>query len=175
MGLIFRGMVLVLLDINVTWNAVTIGLLPDWLGFWWLAKGFAELEEEWNGFRKGRTPVLALAAYSAVLYGMDLMALSARGELLRWGLGLIGAFAAAAVVRMVGGGVSHMEKKQGWELRSEKLRGLWLYLAVLLVLGKLLDWVPVVGTVCGVAVAVMAVCYLAALWDTGKRYGEYRK
>lgn len=171
---IFRGMILVLLDWDLALGGRNIGLLPDWLGYWWLAKGFWELEEEWHTFAKGRMPLLFLAVFSAVRYVMDLMVLSAGGKLLRWGLGLIGALAAVLVARLVGNGIRGMEKARDWDLRGDKLQSLWLYLTVMTVLAALLNWLVVVGTVCAVAVAVMAVCYLATLWDSGRRYREYK-
>lgn len=170
MDRIFWGMAFVLLDIDLSFGNMTVGLIPDWLGYWWLFRGFWELEEKWDGFRKGRRPMLILAVFSGVLYGMKLLALSVRQEFLLWALGLAAAVAGVIVTRLVGRGVRHMEAENRWELRGGKLGNLWLYLAVLQVFSALLSWVPLVGTVCAVASAVMTLCWLAALWDAKKRF-----
>lgn len=170
MGYVFWGMAFVLLDLHLDIGDRTVGLLPDWLGYWWLAKGFSSLEEEWDGFRKGRVPLLVLAAYSAVLYVMDLAALSVRGEALLWGLGLVAAVAVIAVTRLVCQGVCRLEEIRSCGMQDEKLRNFWIYLAVMQVFAAVLNWVPLVGTVCAVAVTVLALCWLAALWDARKRY-----
>lgn len=168
MGYVFWGMAFVLLDIPLDIGGRTIGLLPDWLGYWWLAKGFAALEEGWEGFRKGQTPALVLAVLSGVLYIMDLLTLSVRQEFLLWVLGLAAAVAAVIAARLVGRGIRHMEDGKDQDLQGRKLENLWLYLAVLQILSALLRWVPLVGTVCAVAAAVMSLCWLAVLWRAGR-------
>lgn len=174
MGLIFRGMLFVLLDFELEWNGMSIGLIPDWLGYWWLAKGVSELEEEWTGFRRLRPAALALAGYSALLYGMKLMKLTVRQEFLLWVMELAAAVGTVIAVRLVGRGICHMEKNRGWDLRGGKLQSLWVYLAVLQILGTLFSWMPVVGT-CGAAAAfVMGCCYLAVLRESRKHYDQYR-
>ena len=170
MDRIFFGAAFVLLDITLDMGDRTIGLLPDFLGYWWLARGFYEMDEEWEGFRKGRIPALVLAVYSAVLYGLDLAKLNPRQEFWLWILQIGAAAAAVAMSWFVGRGVGRMEDAYSWDLEGEKLRGLWRYLAVLQVLGGILSWVPMVGMGCRVAVFVMAVCWLAALNDARKRY-----
>lgn len=170
MDRIFFGMLFVLLDIEWNIGDRTIGLLPDWLGYWWLFRGFWELEDEWDGFRKWRNPALGLGVYSLVLYILDLLVLTVRQEFLLWAAGLIAAAAAAVMARVVVQGVGHLENSYGQDLQGRKLGNLWVYLAVILALDGLLNWIPVVGTGCAVASFAMGLCWLAALWGVRKTY-----
>lgn len=165
---IFWGMAFVLLDIQIKIGERTLGLIPDWLGYWWLFRGFWELEDEWDGFRKWRNPAAGLAVYSGMLYILELLELTVRQEFALWVAGLIAAAAAVAAVRIVVNGIRHLEKSYGRELQGTKLGNLWVYLAVLLVLHALLRWMPLVGTVCAVAETVLALCWLAVLYGTAK-------
>ena len=70
MNWIFWGMACMLLDIDVTLGGRTIGLVPDWLGWWWLAKGCTELETEWEGFRRSSIPKL-MAGLALLLHGFE--------------------------------------------------------------------------------------------------------
>lgn len=173
MDLLFRGMLFVLLDFNLDLGEHTIGLIPDWLGYWWVAKGFLELAEEWDGFRKGRSVALALAVYTGVLYGMDLLALSVQIEALVWVLYIIATAAGLVTTWIIAKGVCRMEENHGWDLQGRKLNDLWLYMAVLDIVAVLFSWVPVVGVVGIVASMIIAICYLVALNGCRKRYWEY--
>lgn len=172
MGYVFWGMACVLLDIPLELGDRTVGLLPDWLGYWWLAKGFGLLEDRYSGFRRGQVPALVLAVFSAGLYIMDLLALSTRGEALLWGLGLAAAAASVVMARLVSFGVCCLEEGTDKDQKGGKLRNLWVYLAVMRILAWLFGWLPLVGAVCSVASAVMSLCWLAALWDARKRYDK---
>lgn len=168
MGYVFWGMVFVLLEIPLKLGGRTVGLLPDWLGYWWLAKGFGSMEAQWGGFRKGQTPALVLAVFTGIRYVMDLLVLSARQKFWAWLLGLAAAVAAVLMARLVSKGIRHLEEKDR-DLQGRKLENLWLYLVVVQLLGALLSWLPLVGTVCAVASIVMALCWLAVLWRAKTR------
>lgn len=170
MDLIFRGMVFVLLDIQLELGERTIGLIPDWLGWWWVAQGAGLLED--RGFGKLRWPALGLAVYSAVLYAMELMELTVSQEAVLWALGLIAAVGTVIMTRLTAARICRLEQKLNRDLRGRKLENLWVYLAVLRILGALLSWMPLVGTGCAAAVFLMGICWLAALNDSRKRFRE---
>ena len=170
MDLIFRGMLFVLLDFNLELGDASIGLIPDWLGYWWLAQGFLEMEKEWDGFGKLRTPALVLAAVSGAAYVLDLMALSAQMAVLNWVLWLCLAVGGLYVAQRIGAGVRHMERHLGRELQGEKLQNLWIFLAALNIIGALFSWVPLVGPVCAVAAIIVDICWMSALNGSRKEY-----
>lgn len=173
MDRIFLGMVFVMLDLNLNLDGCTIGLIPDWLGYWMLAKGFAELAEEWEGFRKVRPAALVMVVYTAVLYAMDLFALSIQEEILAWLLWLVAAVVFLYILRQIIRGIRAMEDDHGWDLGGGKLEAFWLPLAVLQIVAVALNWVPLVGVVCAIAMLVACISFLVALNGTKKQYHEY--
>ena len=169
MNWIFWGMACMLLDIEVTLGGRTIGLMPDWLGWWWLAKGCLELETEWEGFQRSRIPRM-LAGLTLLLYGFAFMKLTVPQRF--WlSVPALGATVAELVAaRYLIRGIRKMETDRGVNLHGDKLQNLWLYLAILQVLKQLLGWVPLVGVGCAVAASAMGLCWLAVLWKTRGQY-----
>lgn len=170
---LFLGLLFVLLDFNINFDQCSIGLIPDWLGYWFLAKGLVELEGEWEGFRKGHPVALGMMVYSGILYVLDLFAVTAQLGFLSWVLGLISTIAFLYILRQIARGICYMEDTHLWDLQGQKLDSLWLALAVIHVTAALLAWFPVVGVVCALAALVISICYLVALNGTKKRYHEY--
>ena len=77
MSKIFVGLLLVFLDINFTFNTTTIGLLPDFIGYFILIGGLAEMAAVNSHFGKARPFAIAMAIYTLILYILDLIGLSA--------------------------------------------------------------------------------------------------
>ena len=73
MSKIFVGLLLVFLDINFTFNTTTIGLLPDFIGYFILIGGLAEMAAVNSHFGKARPFAIAMAIYTLILYILDLM------------------------------------------------------------------------------------------------------
>ena len=170
MDLLLRGMIFVLLDIELTLENSVLDLLPDWLGFIFVLRGFRELEEDWPGFRKGQMLLQLLVVYSAVIYVMKLFELSIRMEILVWAMEMIEILAGLMTARWIGLGVCAMAESLGCDLQGRKLKDMWIYLAALQIIGGLVGWAPLVGTVCMVAEVLIGVFYLSALADSRKRW-----
>ena len=169
MNWIFWGMACMLLDIDVTLGGRTIGLVPDWLGWWWLAKGCTELETEWEGFHRSSIPKL-MAGLALLLYGFAIMKLTVQQRFWLSVLALAATVAELVAARYLVRGIRKMEANHGTTLYSDKLQNLWLYLVILQVLKRLLGWVPLVGAGCAVAAFAMGLCWLVMLW---KAKGQY--
>ena len=73
MSKIFVGLLLVFLDINFTFNTTTIGLLPDFIGYFILIGGLAEMAAVNSHFGKARPFAIAMAIYTLILYILDLI------------------------------------------------------------------------------------------------------
>ena len=169
MDRIFWGMVFVLLDINITLGGRTVGLMPDWLGWWWLAQGCFLLEAEWKGFTKRQIPV-GMAVVTVGLYIAHLLTLTVQQRFALYILEFLATAAAVAAAGLLIRGIRKMEQNRQKNLQSEKLRSLWIYLAVIHLLKGLLGWIPLVGTGCAVAAFTLGLCWLGVLWETKKRY-----
>lgn len=171
MDKLFWGLLFVYLDFKITLaDAVVIGLIPDFLGYIFILQGCDSLLEESVYFRRGKVWAFGMVIWSVILYGMDLFNLSAGLSVGNILLGIAGMAAGLMVSWHTVRGVLDMERARSLELQGEKLRSLWLAMAVLEVFGYLLSWVPVVGTVAALALLVVSVCFLAAFRQSGVLY-----
>lgn len=175
MSRLFWGLFFVTLDFDVTAGSLTIGLIPDFLGFWLLMKGMEDLADESKCFDRGRHWAFGMVLLGVVLYLKGFLNLSSNGKLGFWVLGLVGFCVGLVVLHQVVAGIRQVEQHRGWDLQGEKLRTMWLFYAVMGLIGYLLNWVPLVKTFAALAAAVTAVCLLVAMFDTKRRYQAYCK
>ena len=172
MNRLFWGLLFVVLDYELKIGSVMLGLLPDFVGYWLLMKGMESLAEESVYFDRGRHWAFGLMLVHLVLYGGDLLDPPTMTALGLWVLGLVGHAVGLYLVNRMIAGIRQMEKNCGRDLQSEKLKFMWLIQAVMGTLSYLLNWVPLVKTFAALASAVTAICLLAAMYGTKKRYEE---
>lgn len=170
MSRLFWGLLFVALDYDVTVGSLTIGLIPDFLGFWLLMKGMETLADESKCFDRGRHWAFGMVLLSVVLYVKSFLNLSSGSKVGFWVLGLVGFCVGLFVLHQMVAGIRQMERRRGWVLQGEKLKTMWLFYAVMGLIGYLLNWVPLVKTFALLASAVTAVCLLVAMFGTVKRY-----
>ena len=140
---LFLGLIFILLDMKITVGTAVIGLLPDFIGYFLIMKGLEDRDDPW------RHGAFGLLLVSAVLFVADLVDKSTVAQVGFWCVELLAEIGMLLLVRRIIG-------------RGAK--ELFPVLACIRVLAMLLGWVPLVGTVCGVADAVVAVCFLAAAY-----------
>lgn len=172
MNRLFWGLFFVVLDYEVKIGSMTLGVQPDFIGYWLLMKGMESLTDENEYFAKGRHWAFGLMLLHLVQYGGRLLDLPAAKEVGLWAVGLVGHGLGLYLLRRMIRGIRKMEESHGWDLQSEKLRAMWLIQAVMGTLAYLLNWVPLVKTFAAMAGGVTAICLLAAMYGTKKRYEE---
>lgn len=175
MNRLFWGLFFVLLDLKVTLGSAAFGLLPDFFGYFLLMKGMEALEEENRHFAKGRHWAFALVLLNVILYVADLLDLQTMDRVRVWCVGLAGHGAGIYVLYKMIAGIRQMEEDRRWDLHSGKLKAMWLIQTVMGTIAYLLGWVPLVGIISGAASSVTAVCLLAAMYGTGKRFAQERE
>lgn len=173
MNRLFWGLLFCLLDYELTVGTAVFEILPDFVGFFLLMKGMEELAGENSAFDKGRHWAFGMVIVSVILWIADLMDLSGMDAVGFWALGLAGAIVELVVLRKIVTGVGLLERENQWELGGGNLKSMWTILAVMLPLCHLLDWVPLIGTVCGAARWITGICFLGAFWGTRKRFYGY--
>jgi hypothetical protein len=162
---IFIGMLFVFLDFNIHAGASTIELIPDFVGYIIMLQGIKELLEESNWFQKITSFTIGMAIYSAVIYMLDLLGVSAS-----FSTGLESVFfVILSIITFVLilyinygiiMGVRDMEIKHKWELGSEILHSAWRVLAMLSVLSYLLIVIPYFNFFGIIAIFVAHIYYL---------------
>ena len=175
MNRLFWGLLFVVLDYELKIGSVTLGLLPDFVGYWLLMKGMESLADENEYFARGRHWAFGLMLLHLVLFGGALLDPPSMTAVGLWALGLGGHVVGMFLLSRVIAGIRKMEKAKGLELQSEKLKFMWLIQAVMGTIAYLLNWVPLVKTFAALASAVTGICLLAAMYGTKKRYEEREK
>ena len=148
---LFLGLIFVLLDFEISAGTMQIGLLPDFIGYFLMMKGLEERADPW------RHGAFGLLLVSLVVYAADLLSPDAGIRVVFWCVELVAEIAMLFLVRRIVGG-------------QKGVKELFPVLACLRVLTLLLGWIPLVGTVCVIANAVVAVCFLATYRKSGKEW-----
>ena len=154
---LFWGLLFCLIDVEVTVGRAVFGLLPDFIGYFLLMKGMTALAGESRFFDRGRHWAFGLCILSAVLWGAELMDPDTGTKLGLWALELAERIVLLVLIRGI---VAELGRPEG-------LNAMWLTLAVMQPMCHLLGWIPLVGTVCSAASAVVSLLFLAAF--RGKR------
>ena len=118
MSKIFVGLLLVFLDINFTFNTTTIGLLPDFIGYFILIGGLAEMAAVNSHFGKARPFAIAMAIYTLILYILDLIGLSAALGYAATILGLLSTLISLYISYHIVQGVLELESAQARSLNG---------------------------------------------------------
>lgn len=139
---LFLGLIFVLLDVEIPAGTVQIGLLPDFIGYFLLMRGLEEREDPRRHLAFGLM-LVSLAVYAAGFLDP--------GSLVFWCVELAAEIGLLFLLRRIPG---------------KGTKELFPVLCCIRILAMLLGWLPLVGTVCAVANAVVAVCFLAAAYQT---------
>ena len=70
------GFLLILLDFNLNFNQFSLNVLPDFVGYYLLLKGMAELERENPRFASPRPFAIGMVIYTAILWVGNLLGVS---------------------------------------------------------------------------------------------------
>lgn len=160
MSKIFVGLLLVFLDINFTFNTTTIGLLPDFIGYFILIGGLAEMAAVNSHFGKARPFAIAMAIYTLILYILDLIGLSAALGYAATILGLLSTLIS----------LYEIEDAQARSLNGTPLFTTWKVMAVADILAYLLLFIPGLNVICIIVRFVFGVVFLVHLNRTRKAY-----
>jgi len=70
------GFLLILLDFNLNFNQFSLNVLPDFVGYWLLMQGMAEMEKENPRFASPRPFAVGMVIYTALLWVGNLLGVS---------------------------------------------------------------------------------------------------
>ena len=170
MNELFIGMLLVFLDVNIGFNNHIFDILPDFVGYFLMMRGLEALNGKSRYFEKARPVALGMAIYSAVLYAVDVLAVTVYSRFVSFCLGILALAASLLLGWWIVSGVREMERYQNRDLDGEKLQNFWLYMAIIQGITYACSWIPLVGTMGSIAALVMNICFLAAFYRTKTLY-----
>ena len=167
---LFIGFLLIFLDFNLNLNSITIGLIPDFIGYIFMIKGLDELSGEAGSFARIRPFAVGMGIYSAVLYALDLFGISVQLGIIGVLMGVAGLVISLYIAYVIIKGVQELEALHSASLESEKLRSTWTVMAVGQAAAYLTIFLPVLAIICILVCFVAAIVFLVAFNTSKKLY-----
>ena len=168
---VFWGFFFVFINFNLSVNAHTLNLLPDFVGYILLHQAAGALAEESGRFRKIRPFTLAMAVYTGILWMGDLLGVTGGGSWLDTILSLAALVISLYISWSVVQAILELESARGADLNGASVRTAWFVLLaaqIVGVLGAML--LSFLVLLVWIALLVGIIWFLAALWKCAKRY-----
>lgn len=175
MSNIFWGFLLTFLDFNFTADTVIIGLLPDFIGYFLIAKGLSSLGNRSQFFTKAQPLANGMIVYSAILYVLDLFGISGSLGLLGAILGVISTIVGLCISYYIIQGILDLERFYSVDLNGQTLYSIWRPLAVFELLVYVGVIVPLLGVLLLIALFITTIMLLINLNTAKNRYEQLLK
>lgn len=170
MGKIFIGFLLIFLDFNLTFDLTVIGLLPDFIGYFLLAGGLAEMAPQSAHFGKVKPFSILMAVYTMILYTLDLIGVTNSLGYFATALGLAATMISLFISFHIVKGIVEIERSRARNLKSAALHSAWRAMAVLNVLAYLLFFIPGLNIAGVLAGFIAGIIFLVGVYRTKKAY-----
>ena len=163
--LIFIGMLLIFLNFDLEIGASSIGILPNFLGYFFMFEGIAEVVEFSDYFYNLTRYRRGVIGYSALIYAADLLGLSSRlPTLITVATGLATTALSLFISYNILMGVRDIESGKSQNLNSHQLYFAWKLVAVFSVLPYLTLFAPPLALVSIMLGFAAGVYYLFAFY-----------
>ena len=172
MNKLFWGFFLLFLNFHLSFNANTLQLLPDWLGFILLYLACAELRSESELFGKPQPFCIGLAIYDATFWLLDFLAINVQLGILGWALRLAALCLRLYVTLLVVKAIANMEMRRNADLGSAWLRRVWTVLAAASIAACLLTLIPALAILGAITAGIAGIVFLVAVHKTRKAYRQ---
>lgn len=172
MDKLFLGLALVLLDLNISFGSIHIDFLPDFLGFFLIAKSCVSLVTCNQHFIKVQTAAKLLTVYSGILFLLNLFGIGTQLGVFSLLLNGIRVICSLITIHWLINGIRQIEQQRTWDLATTALQTMLPILACLHSLSLLLSWIPVIGLLAALAATVVSICFLTAFYKTRQLYAE---
>ena len=166
----FIGMLFIFLNFNLTFNGHIIGLLPGFVGYYFVLEGIKSFNGEIPAFEKIKQLCTIMIAVYAVVYALDLLAVN---------LGFLGVVIGFAMLAAnlymsfhLTEGFLYIEKTKLIDHGAADLREKWKLFCILMCASTVLVYVPLVNIIAIIANAVCAILFLVQFNKT-KNLGIY--
>ena len=168
---IFIGMLFVFLNLPINIGSFRINLIPDFIGYIFIAIGTKELDEYSRRFLKVMPYSICMLIYTAVFYIVDLFEIFITLGIPVWValvLDIISKIASILIYRGIILGIKDIEVAQEQDLNSKKLYGTLRLYAILSLLIYILYLFPGMET-SGAIVYFAVGIYLLVLFNKSKK------
>ena len=170
MGNIFWGFFFVLLDFNLTFNNVIIGLIPTFIGFFLIFKGINQLQDSAANFRKIKPWVIVMAILFTITYVMDLLGMYDHSSGFNVAFGILCLIASLYIQYRIIRGIQEIEQVQDADLKSQALFSVWLIVAASSALSFLSLLFPALALIFVLVSAIASIIFLIYLYQSKNLY-----
>ena len=169
---IFIGMIVVFIDFNLNFENNTIGLIPDFIGYFMMIEGLKEITNYSNNFTKVLPYVKSMAIATALTYLMDFFGIRIY-LLVSLLLGLVLMAVCMYISYTIIMGIKDVETEFQQNLNTESLYSAWKISMILSFVTYVLIIVPGLMILCSLATLVAYVYYLVQFNKTQKLFYEH--
>lgn len=171
MGKFFWGFFFIYLNFNLSVNAHTLNVLPEFVGYFFLLQGLRELEEESGVFSGVRPFAVGMAVYTGILWVGALLGVTGTGSWLSTLLSLVSTAVSLYISWATIQGVREMEERHQADLNSTGMSLAWTVLLVANIAVYVMTlFLSVAAVVALVAALVGIILLLVAFWRSKERW-----
>ena len=123
MGKFFWGFFFIYLNFNLSVNAHTLNILPEFVGYFLLLQGLKELDEESGVFAGGRPFAVGMAVYTGILWVGALLGITGTGSWLSTLLNLVSTAVSLYISWAIIQGIREMEERHEAGVNSAESSG----------------------------------------------------
>ena len=162
-------MMLVFLNFDLNIGDSKIGLIPNFLGYWFILQGLEEVDELSNQFHKVKPLAKVMIVYSGINYAIDLFGIFPSIDLFDTVIadallvvifGVLSTILSLLISYSIIMGIKDVQDSKKQELNADNLYSTWKLMAVFSVLTFVLLSIPTIAIVSIIISFVIAVYYL---------------
>lgn len=127
---IFWSIVIILLDFNLTAAGYSVGLIPDFIGFWLLSEAIIEFKEQSVYFQKVHSLTSFMIFFSLISYCLDCLSGNISNYLLLFVIQLFYTLMCLYVIYLILLGLKDTELLKGIDLKTSKVFRYFIIYAV---------------------------------------------
>lgn len=170
MSNIFIGMILVFLNFNLNLGNSIIGLIPNFIGYYFMYKGLKEIEEDHNNFGKVLPIVQGMIVYTAITWVFDLLGISVSLGIFTYVLAIASLALSLYISYHIVTGIVEVEQIRNIDINGQPLYGAWKAMAIACVASFFLVFIPVLAFIAVIAAVVASIYYLVQFSRTKNMY-----
>ncbi len=169
MNNLFRGMIFIFININLTLGNSKIDILPDFIGFFMLVKGLEELYNQSDNFIKIKPFATGLGVYTLIVFLLNLFGI---GYGLEYVAGIVYTILLIYVTYTIIIGIMDIEKSFNISLDSERLMSSWKIMTIFNILIFIVIFIPFLNFIFLIFSIVFTIAYLVSFNRTKNLYYE---
>lgn len=139
---LFWGFIFIFFDFFLQIGDISIGVLPDFVGYFLIVSGLRRLPDDNYEFQKIRPIALIAAVLSTVIYFVDFFGISAKLGFIATCLEFCFTALTLYICYTIIFGIRELEKQHNVDLLAKKLRVNWMILVVAQLIPYITMWVP---------------------------------